>query len=96
MGHVGAVMWTGAVGGWSSAHLGYVLGAARGCDVAAWGGHHGGAGVSVGLEVIRQGGGLPGAVQCHDMAVLAVRVVLWMLLVIQCSDVAVVGVAVWW
>ena len=96
MGRVGAVMWTGAMGGWSLAHLGYVSGAARGCDVAARGGHRGGAGVSVGLEVIRQGGGLSGAVQHRDVAVLAVRAVSWVLLVVRRSDVVVVGVAVWW
>ena len=96
VGRVGAVVWTGAVGGWSSAHPGYVSWATRGCDVAVWGGHRGGAGVSVDLEVIRQGGGLPGAVQRRDVAVLAVRAVSWVLLVIRRSDVVVVGVAVWW
>ena len=72
MGHVGAIMWTGAVGGWSLVDPGYVSGGARGCDVAAQGGRCRGAGVSVGLEVIRQGGGLPGAIQHCDVAVLAV------------------------
>ena len=37
VGSVGAVVWTGAMVGWSSAHLGDVSGATRGCDVAAWG-----------------------------------------------------------
>ena len=96
MGRVGAIVWTGAMGGWSSAHPGYVSGAARGCDVAAQGGRRGGAGVSVGLGVIRQGGGLLGAVQHRDVAVLAIRTVSWVLLVIRRSDMAVVGVAVWW
>ena len=32
--------------------------------------------MSVGLEVIWQCGGLPGAIQCCDVAVLAVHVVL--------------------
>ena len=96
VGHVGAVVWTGAVGGWSSAHPGYVSGATRGCDMAAWGGHRGDAGVSVGLEVIRQDGGLPGAVQRRDVAVLAICAVSWVLLVVQRSDVAVGGVAMWW
>ena len=52
--------------------------------------------MSVGLEVIRQGGGLPGAVQRRDVAVLAICTVSWVLLVVRRSDVVVVGVAVWW
>ena len=52
--------------------------------------------MSVGLEVIRQGVGLPGAVQHCDVAVLAIRAVSWVLLVVRHSDVAVVGITVWW
>ena len=96
VGSVGAVVWTGAVGGWSSAHPGDVLGAATGCDVAARGVVEGVKGCQWGWKRFGMVGDLPGAVQRRDVAVLAVRAVSWVLLVVRCSDVAVVGVAVWW